>query len=81
MDKKTKANMRKRPLKCKISRGTIWAMFALAILFFFLCQWQVKVFFSGNHSFEVVVAFVIFSGLSGLFLLFFLGFLVIKLGD
>lgn len=81
MDRKTKVVIKKRATKNKSTRGITRIMFALAILFFMLCQWQVKVYFGGNHSSEVVVAIMIFSGLSGLFLLFFLGLLVSKLGD
>lgn len=81
MDRKTKVVMKKRATKNKSTRGITRIMFALAILFFMLCQWQTKIYFGGNHSFGVVVAIMIFSGLSGLFLLFFLGLLVSKLGD
>lgn len=81
MDRKTKVIIKKRAPKNKATRGITRIMFALAILFFMLCQWQTKIYFGGNHSSEVVVAIMIFSGLSGLFLLFFLGLLVSKLGD
>ena len=81
MDKKTKVVIKKRVPKNKIPKGLTRIMFALAILFFILCQWQTKVFFDGKHSFEVVVAMMVFVSLSGLSLLFFLGLLVSKLGD
>lgn len=81
MDRKTKVVIKKRATKNKSTRGITRIMFALAILFFMLCQWQTKVYFNGNHSSEVVVAMVALGSLSGLFLLFFLGLLVSKLGD
>lgn len=81
MDRKTKVAIKKRAPKNKTTRGVTRIMFAMAILFFMLCQWQTKIYFDGNHSFGVVVAMIVFGSLSGLFLLFFLGLLVSKLGD
>jgi hypothetical protein len=81
MDRKTKVVIKKRATKNKSTRGITWIMFALAILFFMLCQWQTKIYFGGNHSFGVVFPMMVFGSLSGLFLLFFLGLLVSKLGD
>lgn len=81
MDRKTKVAIKKRASKNKATRGITRIMFALAMLFFMLCQWQTKIYFDGNHSFGVVVAMIVFGSLSGLFLLFFLGLLVSKMGD
>ena len=81
MDRKTKVVIKKIAQKNKVTRGITRIMFALAMLFFMLCQWQTKIYFDGNHSFGVVVAMIVFGSLSGLFLLFFLGLLVSKLGD
>lgn len=81
MDRKTKVVIKKRAQKNKATRGITRIMFALAILFFMLCQWQTNIYFDGNHSFGVVVAMIVFGSLSGLFLLFFLGLLVRKMGD
>lgn len=81
MDRKTKVVIKKRATKNKTTRGITRIMFALAMLFFMLCQWQTKIYFDGNHSFWMVVAMIVFGSLSGLFLLFFLGLLVSKLGD
>lgn len=81
MDRKTKVVIKKRAPKNKTTGGVTRTMFALAMLFFMLCQWQTKIYFGGNHSCGVVVAMMVFGSLSGLFLLFFLGLLVSKLGD
>lgn len=81
MDRKTKVVIKKRASKNKATRGITRIMFALAMLSFMLCQWQTKIYFDGNHSFGVVVAMIVFGSLSGLFLLFFLGLLVSKMGD
>lgn len=81
MDRKAKVVIKKRATKNKSTRGITRIMFALAILFFMLCQWQTKIYFGGNHSFGVVFPMMVFGSLSGLFLLFFLGLLVSKLGD
>lgn len=81
MDRKTKVVIKKRASKNKVTRGITRIMFALAMLSFMLCQWQTKIYFDGNHSFGVVVAMIVFGSLSGLFLLFFLGLLVSKMGD
>lgn len=81
MDRKTKVVIKKRAPKNKTTRCITRIMFALAILFFMLCQRQTKIYFDGNHSFGVVVAMIVFGSLSGLFLLFFLGLLVSKLGN
>lgn len=81
MDRKTKVVIKRRAPKNKATSGITRIMFAMAILFFVLFQWQTKIYFDGNHSFGVVVAMIVFGSLSGLFLLFFLGLLVSKLGD
>ena len=81
MDRKTKVVIKNRAPKNKATRGITRIMFALAMLFFMLCQWQTKIYFDGNHSFGVVVVMIVFGSLSGLLLLFFIGLLVSKLGD
>ena len=45
MNRKTKVVIKKRAPKNKATRGIKRIMFALAILFFMLCQWQTKIYF------------------------------------
>ena len=49
-----KVVIKKRAPKPKTPRGITRAAFAMALLFFALCQWQNKVYFDGNHSSGVV---------------------------
>lgn len=46
MDRKTKVIIKRRAPKNKATRGITRIMFALAILFFVLCQWQTKISYS-----------------------------------
>lgn len=46
MDRKTKVIIKKRAIKNKATRGITRIMFALAMLFFVLCQWQTKISYS-----------------------------------
>ena len=46
MERKTKVIIKKRAPKNKATRGITRIMFALAMLFFVLCQWQTKISYS-----------------------------------
>ena len=46
MDRKAKVIIKKRATKNKVTSGITRIMFALAILFFVLCQWQTKISYS-----------------------------------
>ena len=81
MNMEIKVVIKKRAPKPKTPRGITRAAFAMALLFFALCQWQNKVYFDGNHSSGVVVAMMVFGSLSGLFFLLFLCLLVSKFGN
>ena len=81
MNMEIKVVIKKRAPKPKTPRGITRAAFAMALLFFALCQWQNKVYFDGNHSSGVVVAMIVFGSLSGLFFLLFFCLLVSKFGN
>lgn len=46
MDRKAKVVIKKRAPKNKATRGITRILFALAMLFFVLCQWQTKISYS-----------------------------------
>ena len=46
MDRKAKVIIKKRATKNKVTSGITRIMFALAMLFFVLCQWQTKISYS-----------------------------------
>lgn len=51
------------------------------IVFFTLANLCLKVFYEGRHSKGVVISFIVFSSLSGIFLFLFLILLASKLGN
>jgi hypothetical protein len=59
----------------------IKAFAILALIFFALAYFCLKAFYGGCHSKGIVISFIVFSGLSGIFLLLFLAILVSKLGN
>ena len=71
----------KQGKKPKAPRGITRAVFAMAVLFAALCQLSVEAFGDGRHCGAVVMAYVVFGSLSGLFFLVFLGLLLSKIGD
>ncbi len=60
----------------KAPKGAIGFTGAMSVLFFILSYFNQQLFYNGNHSHGVVLMIAIFAGLSGIFLLLFLGLLM-----